>query len=112
MPVKTHVFTIESCVSSNYGGMPVFLGIYTTYAGPKQGIRIGSVGSPIWNLRRSYTEDGALVLEFDGDVRLVFSGSSLRISGPAGISVGSWNPMKPISLGRLSEDIDKISELR
>lgn len=112
VPVNTPVFTIQRYVSSNYMGLPVFLGIYTTSAGPKQGIRIGPVGSPIWCLRRSYTEGDALVLEFDGDIRLVFNGSNVRISGPSGVVDSPLIDVIPIFLGSLSEDIDKIAKLQ
>lgn len=111
-PDNTPVFTIERCVSSNYGGLPVFLGIYTTTGGPKQGIRIGPIGSPIWSLHRSYTERESLVLEFDGDIHMVFSGDNMRISGPLGVVDIPWNSVKPILLGHISEDIDKVAELR
>jgi hypothetical protein len=111
-PVKTPVFIIERCVSSNYERLPIFLGIYTTPAGPKQGIRVGPIGSPIWGLRRSYMEGEALVMEFDSDIRLVFNGPNIRISEPSGTSIGPWNPMKPISLAGVSTEIDRISELR
>lgn len=110
--VNTPVFTIQRYVSSNYMGLPVFVGIYTTLNGTKQGVRIGPVGSPIWCLRRSYTEGDALVMEFDGDIRLVFNGPNVRISEPSGVVDSSWNPVKPVSLGSLSEDIDKLADLR